>query len=850
MKVENLTIEESTNNTIYVTTIAGTNGTNGVTGPTGANGTNGVTGPTGVNGTNGIDGVTGPTGANGTNGIDGVTGPTGANGDNLQSGQYYGNYLYWNTNSTIPSWQVGSDKISIGQNSGQNMQGSDAIAIGTNAGQDIQGPDSVAIGFYAGHNNQGTGSIAIGERAGEGIQGPGSIAIGIQAGIDNQGKSSIAVGNGAGNKVQQSNAVAIGISAGLDKQGENSIAIGAYSASNNQQFNSIAIGHQAGLNMQGSGSVAIGISSGAEYQQSNSIAIGISSGAEYQQSNSIAIGNEAGLANQTPNSIAIGYMAGSQNISNKSLMYTVGNGINTIFYNDYSTNSSDGWLPIDNKFNSCNSVYINTDTEGNVINTGMAGIPNTEANAIAFINGDQSDADIEYESQTVISEGYCITYSNGFWFAGGTVGTDSINSIIAIKGGDDPDTFFGVKDSAESLLTCYTIGVLNGGVATYIGGVPKTLEGSSVYRITLDGGPNDYTIASSNNTLLSKCRKILNYFDLKPIYASGEGTTCQLTTSSDGESWTAIAVLNNNIPIFTTIYDFIIDDEKPIYILVGTNGTSGVIAYSTTLSNSSIWTVVDTIFTISANSITYNSKKNIYEVVGEGENTNAYSTDGITWTSYTIQGLDSGLGISVNTQENNNSNIIAIGNSAGMKYQSDSAIAIGTNTGYENQGANSIALGSNAGGNNQGANSIALGSNAGENNQGANSIAIGNLAGKTDQSQNSIILNASVNELSTSATGFYVSPINKNNNTLILSYNTNTSEINYQNNYYSSATTSSDATSGLGPVFLFNNTISTITNLTIGNQPAGNISSMSQVFIPANLQWSIDSSITVINCNL
>ena len=737
MKVENLTIEESTNNTIYVTTIAGANGTDGVTGPTGTNGTNGtdgVTGPTGTNGTNGIDGVTGPTGTNGTdgvngtNGIDGVTGPTGANGDNLQSGQYYGNYLYWNTNSTIPSWQVGSDKISIGQKSGENSQGSDAIAIGTNTGQ----------------------------------------------------------------------------------------------------------------NMQGSGSVAIGISAGAGTQGINAVAIGFQAGQQNQQFNCIAIGNEAGQDSQTPNSIAIGYMAGSQNIPNNSLMYTVGNGTNTIFYNSYSTNSSDGWLPIENNFNNCNSVYINTDTEGNVINTGIAGIPNTEANAnaIAFINGDQYDADIEYENQTVISEGYCITRSMEFWFAGGTVGTDSTNSIIAIKNiVAVDDSFIGIKDSADSLSTCYTIGLVNNEVATYIGGIPKTSEGSSVYIITLDGGPTDYAITDSNNTLLSKCHKILNYVEHnKPIYASGEGITCQLTTSSDGESWTAIAVLNNDTPIFTTIYDFIIDNEKSKYILIGKNGTGGVIAYSTTLSNSSIWTVVDTIFTISANSITYNSKKNIYEVVGEGTNTNAYSTDGIVWTSYLIQGLNSGLGISLNTQENNNSNIIAIGNSAGMKYQSESAIAIGTNTGYQNQGANSIALGSNAG----------------ENNQGANSIAIGNLAGKTNQSPNSIILNASGLDLSTSATGFYVSPINQNNNTLILSYNTDTSEINYQNNYYSSATTSTSAgvTSGSGPVFLFNSTESTINNLTIGNQQAGNISSMSQVFIPANLPWSINYGITVINCNL
>ena len=110
-------------------------------------------------------------------------------------------------------------------------------------------------------------------------------------------------------------------------------------------------------------------------------------------------------------------------------------------------------------------------------------------------------------------------------------------------------------------------------------------------------------------------------------------------------------------------------------------------------------------------------------------------------------------------------------------------INIGIDAGANNQGTYSVAIGSSTGQNNQGSNSVAIGLNAGQNNQGSNAIAIGSNAGNSYQAANSIILNASSTDLNSYNSGFFVSPINATSNSnSMLTYNTNTNEISYDNN--------------------------------------------------------------------
>ena len=145
---------------------------------------------------------------------------------------------------------------------------------------------------------------------------------------------------------------------------------------------------------------------------------------------------------------------------------------------------------------------------------------------------------------------------------------------------------------------------------------------------------------------------------------------------------------------------------------------------------------------------------------------------------------DSTIAIGINAGNTGQGyNSIAIGTTAGYSNQNNYSIALGFEAGQTTQGANSVAIGNTAGSNNQGSNTVAIGTQAGQSNQGTNSIAIGNLAGATGCPANSIILNASGLDLSKSATGFYVKPIQQGatgaTGVYALGYNSSTSQITY-----------------------------------------------------------------------
>jgi hypothetical protein len=106
---------------------------------------------------------------------------------------------------------------------------------------------------------------------------------------------------------------------------------------------------------------------------------------------------------------------------------------------------------------------------------------------------------------------------------------------------------------------------------------------------------------------------------------------------------------------------------------------------------------------------------------------------------------------------------------------------LGKNAGETSQQFQAVALGSQAGQVNQGTGSIAIGVQAGQFNQGSNSIAIGALAGSTGQSPNTIVLNATNQPLQTTGStgGFYVKPIQQQNNENYLVYNSSSGEVTY-----------------------------------------------------------------------
>jgi hypothetical protein len=143
----------------------------------------------------------------GPQGATGAIGAQGATGTFSPSGINYGDYLYWNTNTSPNQWAVGDTNINIGGFAGVTGQQIRGVALGYQAGQISQGQSAIAIGYQAGNSSQGNNAIAIGNQAGYTGQGFESVSIGYQAGQINQGISSIAIGPNAGQTSQHDNTI-------------------------------------------------------------------------------------------------------------------------------------------------------------------------------------------------------------------------------------------------------------------------------------------------------------------------------------------------------------------------------------------------------------------------------------------------------------------------------------------------------------------------------------------------------------------------------------------------------------------------------------------------------------------
>jgi hypothetical protein len=287
----------------------GSPGVTGPKGPTGAAGLTGFTGPTGFTGVTGATGRTGATGATGSTGSTGATGATGPAGPTPQ-GTNWGDYLYWNTNTSPNQWAVGDQNITLGGFAGQNSQGTNSIALGYYAGNYYQATNSIAIGLLSGQNTQGQSAVAIGNTAASASQGDYSIAIGYQAGQNYQLSSSIAIGYQAGQNYQLSSSIAIGYQAGQTNQSTSSVSIGTQAGQFQQGPLAIAIGYQAGYTNQSSQAIAIGYTAGQTNQGQGAIAIGYNAANTGQGSYAIAIGINCAGTNQGANAIAIGNNAG------------------------------------------------------------------------------------------------------------------------------------------------------------------------------------------------------------------------------------------------------------------------------------------------------------------------------------------------------------------------------------------------------------------------------------------------------------------------------------------------------------------------------------------------------------
>ena len=107
---------------------------------------------------------------------------------------------------------VGVGSVAIGNKAGQGL-GMSTVSIGTNTGRNLQGNYSVAIGINAGET-QGSDCVAVGHGAGNANQQMGSVAVGVGAGNTGQGSYAVAIGPGAGQTNQHARTICLSASTG------------------------------------------------------------------------------------------------------------------------------------------------------------------------------------------------------------------------------------------------------------------------------------------------------------------------------------------------------------------------------------------------------------------------------------------------------------------------------------------------------------------------------------------------------------------------------------------------------------------------------------------------------------
>jgi hypothetical protein len=695
-------------------------------------------------------------------------GPTGSTGTFGPLGTNYGDYLYWNTNTSPNQWAIGDANINIGGFAGEFNQGLNAVALGYQAGRTNQGTNAISIGNAAGSGTQGQNAVAIGFQAGITSQATSAIAIGSNAGQISQSSGAVAIGSNAGLYLQQSFAVAIGTGAGRTNQGTNAISIGSQSGNTTQGINAIAFGSQAGQTSQGTSAIAIGNAAGQGTQSSGAISIGSQSGQSGQGSDSIAIGTNSGRTSQGTNSIAIGISSG-----------TTGQGVNSISIGSVAgqTNQGSGAIAIGNVAGAgtqgTNAIAIgisaarNTQQSGAIAIGYFAGNTNQNINAIAI----GTNAGQGTQGTNAVAIGYQagqINQSTSATAIGDSAGqTNQGTNAIAIGNAAGAGTQ-GQNALAIGLQAGKT-GQQSGAIAMgYLAGAYGATAGS-----TQGQGINAIAIGTNAGQATQGPNAVSIGTNAGQTNQSSGAISIGCNSGSTGQGINAVAIGSTAAQTNQS------DNAIAIGSFAG-NQTQGAQAVAiglgagqTNQGTSSIaigniaGRVVQGVSAIAIGGSAGQNTQGGYAIaIGVGAAQSSQQTGAIsigafaggnTQGTYSIAiGLQAGqtaqqsaaiaigylagaFGATSGSTQGQGINAIAIGNLAGSTNQNFSAIAIGTNAGLSGQYTNCIAIGYQAGYNNQGPHigsqnrAIAIGDSAGYSAQSGLAIAIGYNAGKTNQ---------------------------------------------------------------------------------------------------------------------
>jgi hypothetical protein len=711
---------------------AGTSANTGGTGPTGETGAKGDTGPAGNATNTGATGDMGPAGPTGVTGAVGPTGPAGS-GSSLPAGTNYGDYLFWNSNTS--TYAVGDANVVIGGNAGKTNQGTNAVAIGSNAGNNNQSSNSVAVGVSAGQNTQGGSSVAIGQLAGNSVQGLAAVAVGTTSGRTNQKNFAVAIGSNAGGANQGTASVAIGSLSGFNTQGTAAVAIGSSAGNAVQGANAVAIGSNAGGANQGTASVAIGSLSGFNIQGTAAVAIGSSAGNAVQGANAVAVGSGAGNNNQGENAVSIGRSAGSQTQSSGStaIGFQAGfiqQGLNAVAVGALAGNSNQGAnaVAIGNRAGAsnqaANSIVLNA--TGNVVNADIS-----NAFYVAPVRADITQVKVLGYDTTTNEVTYFDTPSGG--------------------GGSLPaGTNYGDYIYWDSNTATYAVGDAN----VVIGGNAGSIsQGANSVAIGLNAGQNTQGLESvavghgaGNNEQGANTVAVGAYAGQQ--LQGAESIAVGIYAGSDNQGISSVAIgsgAGRNTQGAQSIAIGLnagVNSQAANSIILNASGT--VLDSDVGVTDPALYVAPVRSDITQTKVLGYNTttKEVTYfdTPTGGGGSLPAGTNYGdyLYWDSntstYAVGDANVVLGGNAGAISQQ-FNAIAIGSNAGNNSQGGYSVAVGANAAIYAQGDYSIAIGAGAGGSSQGQESVAIGDNAGYVNQGQYSVAIGNSAGQNTQGQ-------------------------------------------------------------------------------------------------------------------
>lgn len=615
-----------------------------------------------------------------------------------------------------------------------------AVVLGTDVANQNGGADIIAIGHHTLNGNTGSSVIAIGLSAGVGNTGDGVVIIGDPVGHSNTGNNLVAIGTGTGSGNTGNDLVAVGLNAGVSNTGASVVALGTSAASGNAGTHVYAVGENAGLCNTTSSLIATGWNaasmSGAtgieNYAWQSILANGVQPiffgmgnyGIEWRSVASSADGSNLIAAAWQDGALSNGWTYGRVWLSKDSgVTWVDQSGTPTYHWtsvaSDYSGNrllaataSSDGDGFVWTSSNGGGTWSNYSSALGSAYWQGVA----VSSNGNTMVVGDESGSNGVFLTSNAGTTWQYQSDLSGFW------------RRVAI--------------SADASI------VVAGDISENDG------AGGNLWIATLSAGQRTWARWNAVDPYVSG-RTATGYWEGIAISSNGQyiyavtGSSTSWRSSDYGSNWMVM-----NVNTSGDFFDYILTA-----VACSADGSTVFLAdVPESLSSGRVWT--------SSN-------------FGASFVSNAQSPH-ISWSALAtdasatrIVGVGSNAFIAISSVA---SNVVALGENAGLVNVGSHVIAIGSGAGLSNSAPNVVAIGNGAGVRNgnftgssdnfesqlyqysgmNGSNLVAIGTGAGSNNYATNAIMIGEMAGAGAVGSNIVAIGSNAYSNGNAVSGVFI----------------------------------------------------------------------------------------------